>query len=137
MTIFAKQILVIGLLTILGASFSLYSGLMPAPWKEPALEMGEIRLEDAQLLDAIWIDARSEMDYNTEHAPGAILLNDLNWDSGIETLMLTWLTEMNPMVVYCSSEQCDASKRIADKLRAALPEAEIYSLKGGWEAWKE
>jgi hypothetical protein len=37
--------------------------------------------------------------------------------------------------VYCGSESCGTSKRIAERLRESLPDAEIYSLKGGWDAW--
>lgn len=134
---FFRELAIIGALTLGGASFSLLNGLMPLPWQEPELAAGEIRLEDAQVLDVIWIDARSEKEYAAGHIPGSILLNDSNWDTGIQDLMPLWLNKMRPMVVYCSSTHCDLSKRIATRLREALPEAEIYSLNGGWEAWKK
>ncbi len=134
---FFRELLIIGTLTVVGASFSLYSGWMPPPWQGPSLTAGEIRLRDAQVLDAIWIDARSRDDYDTRHISDAILLNDSNWDEGIQDLMGIWLIHARPIIVYCSSTQCNASKRIAAQLREALPEAEIYSLKGDWEAWKK
>ena len=134
---FIRELGIIVALTLCGAIFSLSSGLMPLPWKEPELAAGEIRLKDAQVLNVIWIDARSKMDYDSGHIPDAILLNDLNWDTGINDLMNTWLVNPRTIVVYCSSKQCNASKHIAKQLRDALPEAEVYSLKGGWEAWEK
>lgn len=136
MLCYFRELAIIGALTACGAAFSLFNGLMPLPWKEPELAAGEIRLEDARALEVIWIDARSGMDYDSGHIPNAILLNDSNWEEGIQNLMDIWLTEVRPIIVYCSSEQCNSSKRIAAQLRDALPEAEIYSLKGGWEAWE-
>ena len=108
---------------------------MQPPWEAPELAAGEIEIENARVLNVIWIDARKKADYNTGHIPNAILLNESNWDNGIGNLVETWLNNMRPIVVYCSSEQCDTSKRIARRLRETLPEAEVYSLKGGWEAW--
>ncbi len=132
---FFQEILIITTLTVLGAAFSLSSGLAPLPWAEPTLAAGEIRLVDARALEVLWLDARSEDDYHSEHIPNAILLNEGNWETGIIELMGTWLTHPRPIVVYCGSASCDASKRIADRLREALPDAEIYTLKGGWDAW--
>lgn len=134
---FIRELAIIFALTLCGATFSLFSGWMPLPWEKPELQAGEIRLADAQVLDVIWIDARSLADYEAEHLPGAVLLNASNWDDGIYDLMDLWLKDARPIIVYCSSAQCNASKYIAEKLRAALPEAEVYTLKGGWEAWKK
>lgn len=132
---FLREILIIATLTVLGAAFSLCSGLGPLPWAEPELAAGEIRLVDARALEVLWIDARSEDDYHNDHIPGAILLKEDNWETGIVELMGAWLMQPTPIVVYCGSESCGTSKRIADRLREALPDAEIYSLKGGWDAW--
>lgn len=134
---FFRELAIIGTLTFCGAAFSLSIGLMPLPWAKPELAAGEIYLEDARALNVIWVDARSKTDYDSEHIPEAVLLNDSNWDTGITNLMNIWLTTPQPIVVYCGSEQCNASKHIAQQLRETLPEAEIYSLKGGWEAWKK
>ena len=123
------------MITLCGAAFSLSSERMPPPWKTPKLDAGEIGLNDARVLNVIWIDAREKADYDTGHIPGAVLLNELNWEDGLGSLVSEWLSDTRPIIVYCSSRQCDASKRIAQQLREALPEAEIYSLKGGWEAW--
>ena len=130
-----KELLIIAFLTVCGSAFSLFSGLMPPPWRAQPLAAGEIRLEDAQVLNVIWIDARSKADYAAGHIPNALLLNESNWEEGINDLMSIWLVSARPIVVYCSSAQCDASQRIAERLRTALPQAEVYRLKGGWESW--
>lgn len=122
-------------LTGLGAAFSLFNGLAPLPWRQPELAAGEIRGIDAGVLDPLWVDARSKKDYDVAHIPQAILLNEDNWENQIDDLIGAWLTNPRPIVVYCSSESCGTSKRIATRLRDALPDTEIYSLKGGWDAW--
>ncbi|MFQ3225185.1 MAG: rhodanese-related sulfurtransferase [Lentimonas sp.] len=132
---FLREFSIIALLTCIGAAFSLFSGLAPLPWAEPALAAGEIQLVDARALDVVWVDARSEADYNADHIAEAMLLNDDNWETGVVELMGAWLMNPRPIIVYCGSESCGTSKRIADRLREALPDAEIYSLKGGWDAW--
>jgi rhodanese-related sulfurtransferase len=132
-----RQIGIILLLTCLGASYSLFSGLAPRPWAEPEFRAGEIRVEDARVLDVVWVDARSEADYESGHITGAILLNEDGWDDGIFRLMGEWLDNPRPIVVYCESASCGTSKRVAERLRDALPQAEIYSLQGGWDIWQE
>jgi len=132
---FFREISCIIALTLLGAAFSLFSGLASRPWAEAELAAGEIRPTDARALQVIWIDARSAADYRTEHIPAAIYLNQEHWETGIIELMDAWLTQPRPIVVYCGSAGCGTSKRIAERLREALPDAEIYSLKGGWDAW--
>lgn len=131
-----KEFLIIAVLTLIGAAYSLVDGLSPLPWAEPELEAGEIRLADAQVLDVIWIDARSYDEFETDHIPDALFFDESDWDTGLISLMDTWLMQPRPIIVYCSSESCGTSQRIAERLRETLPDAEIYSLKGGWDAWQ-
>ena len=130
-----RELFIIAALTAIGTAFSLYHGWAPLPWAEPELAAGEIRLADAQALDVIWLDARPLEDFEADHIPGALYIDEADWDSGLLSLMEAWLTEPRPIVVYCGSESCGTSQRVAERLREALPEAEIYSLKGGWDAW--
>ena len=130
-----REFSVILLLTALGAAFSLYHGWAPLPWAEQELAAGEIRLVDAQALDVIWLDTRPVDAFETDHIPGALFFDEADWDSGLMGLMEAWLTEPRPIVVYCGSVSCGTSQRVAELLRGALPDAEIYSLKGGWDAW--
>jgi len=130
-----REFLVIAALTALGAAFSLYHGWAPPPWAEPALAAGEIRLDDARALDVIWLDARPREDFEAGHIPGALHFDEAAWDARLVELMEAWLTAPRPIVVYCGSESCGTSRRVAERLRDALPDAEIHSLKGGWDAW--
>ncbi|HAV12967.1 MAG TPA: hypothetical protein DCX06_05665 [Opitutae bacterium] len=133
MALLIKELTLICVLTLLGASFSIFSGLTQPPWSAPELEAGEIHQVDAEVINPIWVDARPEVDYETAHIEGALSLNDSNWDSQIFDLMGAWLESPQPIVVYCSSASCDTSKQIAERLRMDLPDAEIYSLHGGWQ----
>lgn len=132
-----REFAIIALLTALGTAYSLVSGLAPLPWAEPELAAGEIRLEDAQVLDVIWVDARDESAFAEAHAPDAVFYDQADSTNSMATILERWLPNPRPIVVYCSDEGCGTSKKIAEGLRANLPDAEIYSLKGGWEAWTE
>lgn len=128
-----KEFCILLTLTLVGVAYSLFSGLASTPGKELPLEAGEILMIDAQVLSPIWIDARAEDDFTADHVAGALSLNESNWDAQLPELMGKWLSAPRPIVIYCSSESCGTSKRIADRLRADLPDAEIYSLHGGWQ----
>ena len=130
-----REFLIITVLTVVGSAYSLISGLAPLPWSAPELEAGEIRLEDAQVLDVIWVDARKESEFTAGHAPGAVFYDSADTVTSMGLILEQWLTEPRPIVVYCADEGCGTSKRIAEQLRANLPDSEIYSLKVGWTAW--
>jgi len=132
----SREFLLIILLTLTGAAYSLVSGLAPLPWAEPELEAGEIWLADAQALDPIWLDARPIAEFEEAHIPGALFFDENDWDTGLIELMNAWLMQPRPIVIYCGSESCGTSRRIAERMREAMPDAEIYSLKGGWDAWR-
>lgn len=130
-----REFAALTVLTALGAAYSLFAGWSPLPWEPPPLAAGEIRPADATLLDPIWLDARSPEAHAADHIPGAIFFDPQDWDASLPDLMEAWLPAPRPIVVYCGSQSCATSREIAEYLRAALPEAEIYSLKGGWDAW--
>ena len=132
-----REICIILLLTGIGIASSLVGGLSPLAGLEPGLEAGEIHLADAQTLKAIWVDARRIKEFEESHLPGALFIDESDWDTGLLKLMNIWLIQPRPIVIYCKSEGCDMSKRIAERLRKSLPEAEIYSLKGGSAGWQE
>jgi len=132
-----REFFIITLLALTGSAYSLYHGLSPLPWAEPALAAGEIRLADAQALEVIWLDARPINEFEEDHIPGALFFDEGDWEMGLIGLMDAWLLQPRPIIVYCGSESCGTSKRIAEGLRTALPDAEIYSLKGGWVAWQK
>ena len=132
-----REFCIILLLTVIGVAYTLFSGLSPLPRAESELEAGEIRLVDARALSAIWVVTGGIKKFEESHIPEALLLDEDDWDTGLFELMNTWLIKPRPIVIYCESESCDTSKRIAKRLRQSLPSAEIYSLKGGRGAWQE
>ena len=81
----------------------------------------------------LWLDARTKAEYDPAHIPGAMLLNEDDWDGLLPPVLAAWNKDRY-LVVYCG-QSCNASKEVAGRLRndARLPN--IYVLKGGWEAW--
>ena len=132
-----REICIILLLTVIGIASSLVGGLSLLSGAEPELEAGEIYLADAQALNAIWVDARAVEEFEESHLPGALFFDESDWETGLFELMNTWLMQPRPIVIYCETEACGTSKRIAERLRKSLPDAEIYSLKGGSATWQE
>ena len=132
-----RELSIILLLTVIGIAYSLFGGLSPLAGVEPGLEAGEIHLPDARALNAIWVDARTIEKFEESHLPGALFFDESDWDTGLLELMNIWLIQSRPIVIYRNGEDCGTSKRIAERLRKSLPEAEIYSLKGGDTAWQE
>ena len=132
-----RELCIVLLLTAIGFAYSLVGGLSPQPGAELELQAGEIYLADAQALNAIWVDVSTVEEFEESHLPGALFFDESDWDTGLLELMNIWLIQPRPIVIYCGAEACDTSKRIAERLRKSLPEAEIYRLKGGSVAWQE
>lgn len=81
----------------------------------------------------VWIDARSEQDFEKGHIEGALLLNQEHWAE------LLWKhkeviegIEGTPVVVYCDGERCRRSSEVAERLRAEMGLAPVFVLKGDW-----
>ncbi len=81
----------------------------------------------------VWIDARPRPKYETDHVPGAILLNEEEWDACFPNFTEAWAPG-TPIVVYCEVG-CRSGYKVAERLRDKGIEP-IYVLKGGWQAWK-
>ena len=140
-----KQLGIIILLSF-GAAFLIYK------WhpKSPALYLvaGQLRPDEVTLNQVlklekeggvVWIDARKRLDYQKGHVEGAFLLNEQeNFFALLEPI---WAKLQNlsdlPFVVYCGSESCAASRKVADKLRDSVGIAEVYILSGGDEVLRK
>ena len=104
-------------------------------WDENTLKPGEIHAEDAREMERVFfVDARPEADYQRDHISGATNLTEDDWDDQLMLLFENWDVE-SPIVVYCSSMECQASHAVAERLKQELGFEEIYVLKGGWEQW--
>ncbi|HZP59942.1 MAG TPA: rhodanese-like domain-containing protein [Opitutaceae bacterium] len=103
-------------------------------WRRPAV--AEITLADAQRLPSpvIWVDARREEEYRQRHVPGAISLDQSHWEESLPNFVQAWQPGTS-VVVYCNSQECDASHEVALRLHRELQIDGIYVLQGGWNAW--
>ena len=84
----------------------------------------------------LWVDARSVAEYDQRHIPGAVSLNEDAWENLIPDFLTAWHPGL-PIVVYCNSEKCDASKEVARRLERDFNLSQVYVLKGGWSAWQK
>jgi len=110
------------------------------PWQSRVAESDLVSVEVARGwgANALWVDARPTNEFERDHIPGAISLNEDRWSEALsEFLAREWSPEKK-IVVYCSSQSCNLAEDVARRLReeAKLPN-EIRILNGGWEAWLE
>lgn len=86
--------------------------------------------------NAIWIDARPDEEFARDHVPGALSLNEDRWNELLPQFLAVWSPEKK-IVVYCSSQSCNASREVAHRLRnqAQPPMQNVFVLEGGWEEW--
>jgi len=84
--------------------------------------------------DAIWVDARPDAEFEREHIPGAVLLNEDRWNELLPQFLAAWSPEKR-VVVYCSSQSCNASREVARRLRDEAQLKNVFVLQGGWEEW--
>lgn len=107
-------------------------------WQTPVAASEMVTLAQAQSwsADAIWIDARPQEEFEREHMPGALLLNEDRWNELLPQLLAVWAPEKR-LVVYCSTDGCGSSREIAHRLRKEAGLTNVFVLEGGWEAWKK
>jgi rhodanese-related sulfurtransferase len=84
--------------------------------------------------NAIWVDARSDVEFAREHVPGAILLNEDRWNELLPQFLVAWSPEKK-VVVYCSSQSCNLAMEVARRLRNEAQLKNVFVLQGGWEEW--
>ena len=86
--------------------------------------------------DVLWIDARPQELFDAGHVPGALLLNEQKFEEQLFGMLDTLQTNAKPLIIYCNSARCDASRQILLRLKQTLPVEQAYVLKGGWKAWE-
>ena len=106
-------------------------------WDHPAAS-DEIKVATAKSWgdNVVWLDARPEEEFNDEHIPGALLLNQEEFDKRLANVLNACSPEKK-IVVYCSKKTCGASREIARRLRDEAQLKDVYVLDGGWESWVE
>jgi rhodanese-related sulfurtransferase len=108
------------------------------PWQSRVSESDLVSVETARGwgANALWVDARPAEEFERDHIPGAVLLNEDRWNELLPQFLGQQWSPEKKIVVYCSAESCNLAEDVARRLReeAKLPN-EIKILKGGWEAW--
>ena len=120
------------------ATFFVHPKAPPFYQLSPPVENGVTVEEIRQMGRAVvWIDARSERDFERGHIEGALLLNQERWAE------LLWEHKEviegiagTPVVVYCDGERCLRSSEVAERLRAEMGLAPVFVLKGDWREWE-
>lgn len=102
----------------------------------PPSEMVTVDLARSWGENVIWVDARPENEFEQDHIPGAILLNEDRWNELLPQFLATWSPEKK-VVVYCSTKSCNLATEVARKLRNQTqpPMQNVFVLQGGWEEW--
>ena len=100
----------------------------------PASEMVKVQRARAWGESAIWVDARPDNEFASEHVPGAFSLNEDRWNELLPQFLAAWSPEKK-VVVYCSTKGCNASREVARRLRNEAQLKDVFVLEGGWEEW--
>ena len=105
-------------------------------WQSPDRASEMVNVDQAQSwgASAMWVDARPDNEFEQDHIPGAIPLNEDRWNELLPTLLAQWSLEKK-IVVYCCSQSCNASREVARRLRDESGLKEVFVLRGGWEEW--
>jgi len=108
------------------------------PWQSRVAESDLVEVETARAWGAnvIWVDARPVDEFERDHVPGAVSLNEDRWSEALPQFLANDWSPEKKIVVYCSAASCNLAEDVARRLRAEvkLPN-DIRILKGGWEAW--
>ena len=107
-----------------------------ASWRSPtpASEMVTVAQASAWGGNAIWVDARPDVEFERDHVPGAVQLNEDRWNELLPQFLAAWSPEKR-VVIYCSSQSCNASREVARRLRDEAQLKNVFVLQGGWEEW--
>jgi rhodanese-related sulfurtransferase len=105
-------------------------------WRSPVPSSEMVKVAQARAWGdgAIWVDARPDNEFEHEHVPGALLLNEDRWNELLPQFLAAWSPDKK-VVVYCSTQGCNASREVARRLRNEAQLKSVFVLEGGWEEW--
>ncbi len=99
---------------------------------------GTIAIKDAAMLflskRALFLDARSQFEYDEEHVQGALSLPPEEFGLLFEELRQE-LVGKELLIAYCDGERCPLSHELAELLRGAGFD-NVRVLVNGWSLWK-
>lgn len=107
--------------------------------KDPAepLAPGEIDLQTLSSMsaaDILWVDARSKAKFESRHIPGALLLNQAEWEGLVSNFYDQW--QPGRRVIVYGEVDSDNGHEVATRLREESAIENVWVLKGGYEAWR-
>ena len=100
----------------------------------PSSELVTVAQARAWGANAIWVDARPDEEFARDHVPGAVSLNEDRWNELLPQFLANWSPDKK-VIVYCSSQSCNASREVAKRLRDEAQLKNVFVLQGGWEEW--
>jgi len=105
-------------------------------WQSAVLPSELVTVDQARTWggNVIWVDARPDEEFASDHVPGALSLNEDQWNELLPQFLAVW-SPGKKVVVYCSSLSCNASREVARRLRREAQLPDVFVLEGGWEAW--
>ena len=107
---------------------ALYLTQEPLRDDEVSLEVIRERFHDAVL----WIDARPADHFAVNHLPGALNVSEQQFDEQLVQHLDTLQTNTKPVVVYCSGQKCEASRKVMERLKEMGFVKDAFVFKGGW-----
>ena len=105
-------------------------------WQSPVPASALVKVAQARAWGdtVIWVDARPDSEFERDHVPGALSLNEDRWNELLPQFLAVWSPEKK-VVVYCSTEGCNASREVAHRLRNEAQLKDVFVLEGGWKEW--
>ncbi|MFL6514963.1 MAG: rhodanese-like domain-containing protein [Chthoniobacterales bacterium] len=100
----------------------------------PATQLVNLSTVRSWRPNVLWVDARASDDYETDHIPGAISLNEDRWNELLPQFLAQWSADKK-VVVYCSAQSCNLAGEVARRLRDEAQLKNVFVLEGGWEEW--
>lgn len=107
-------------------------------WSRTRIQVDQVELNDVLNWKSpvLWVDARATSTYQQKHIPEAVSLNESEWEQLLPGFLATWKPGVR-VVVYCNTQECDASQAVAMRIKKELNLTEIYVLHGGWSSWEQ
>ena len=141
MSVLFVAALVCGGLQAWWSGTDLASALSVSPVESAAQEAGFPLIEVPEMREIVdsgshlVLDARSMVEYDQGHIPGAMPLPL----SGFETAfpgIAPLISSSDPLVVYCSGPRCDDALLLAQRLRdAGFSDVSLFI--DGWQGWTQ
>lgn len=122
---------VVLLLPLLPAYF--LSGTVVHQDKLPENDPYRKKISELSQEGILWIDARSKEKFEQKHIPGAMWVSAKDWEAVLAQLFEVFQPGQT-IVVYCN-KGCAESRGLAERLRQALAQENVYYLEGGVDSW--